>query len=86
MDIRPSAEEALRGADAAILVTEWPEFGKIRAEHFKKWMNRPIILDGRNALDHAAMNAQGVICIGTGRLPAVRSEPLRLPEAPVTHS
>ncbi|MBB6671415.1 UDP-glucose dehydrogenase family protein [Cohnella nanjingensis] len=70
-----SAEEALTGADAAILVTEWPEFRKIPAEDYKNWMNRPIILDGRNALDAAALNAQGIVCIGVGRLPATPAEP-----------
>ncbi|WP_169306682.1 UDP-glucose dehydrogenase family protein [Cohnella pontilimi] len=62
-----SAEEALRGADGAILVTEWPEFGKIRAIDFRNWMKRPIIWDGRNLLDADELNAHGVRCIGTGR-------------------
>jgi len=65
-----TAEEALRGADAAIVVTEWPEIRKISAEDYKSWMTRPIILDGRNCLDTDALNAQGVVCIGVGRLPA----------------
>jgi len=65
-----SAEAALQGADAAILVTEWPEFRRIRAEDFRNWMNRPIVLDGRNALDADHLNASGVVCIGVGRLPA----------------
>jgi UDPglucose 6-dehydrogenase len=69
-----SAEEALKDADAAILVTEWREFRQISADDFKKWMNRPIIMDGRNALDAAALNAQGIVCIGVGRLPVVPNE------------
>lgn len=69
-----SAESALRGADAAILVTEWKEFANIRPDDYKKWMKRPIILDGRNALDAEALNAQGVVCIGTGRLPQAPSD------------
>jgi len=64
-----STESALRDADAAILVTEWPDFADIRAEDYKKWMKRPILFDGRNALDAEALNAQGVVCIGVGRLP-----------------
>ncbi|CAI6084561.1 UDP-glucose dehydrogenase family protein [Cohnella sp. JJ-181] len=69
-----SAEEALRGADAAIVVTDWPEIRKISAEDYKSWMSRPIILDGRNCLDTGALNAQGVVCIGVGRLPAAPQE------------
>ncbi|RKP47202.1 UDP-glucose/GDP-mannose dehydrogenase family protein [Cohnella endophytica] len=79
-----SAEEALRGADAAIIVTEWREFRQINAEDFKNWMNRPIIMDGRNALDAAALNAQGVVCIGVGRLPVIPKEPSRKAGEPVT--
>lgn len=72
-----SAEEALKAADAAILATEWKEFRSIPADDFKKWMNRPIIMDGRNALDAASLNAQGVVCIGVGRLPMVPRESIR---------
>ncbi|WP_373230856.1 UDP-glucose/GDP-mannose dehydrogenase family protein [Cohnella sp.] len=72
-----SAEEALKDADAAILATEWREFRHIPADDFKKWMNRPIIMDGRNALDAAALNAQGVVCIGVGRLPVLPKEFIR---------
>ncbi|MFC4601606.1 UDP-glucose dehydrogenase family protein [Cohnella hongkongensis] len=66
-----SAEEALRGADAAIVVTGWSEFKQIEAEDFKNWMSRPIIMDGRNVLDAAGLNAQGIVCIGVGRLPSI---------------
>ncbi|WP_168735552.1 UDP-glucose dehydrogenase family protein [Cohnella fermenti] len=67
-----SAEEALCGSDAAILVTDWPEFRCLTAEQFKRWMKRPIVLDGRNALNADLLNAQGVVCIGAGRLPDSR--------------
>lgn len=70
-----SAEQALRGADAAIIATEWPDFRKISAEDYKSWMSRPIILDGRNYLDAAALNAAGVVCIGVGRLPSAPQPP-----------
>ncbi len=66
-----SAEEALCGADAAIVVTGWSEFRHIQADNFKSWMNRPIIMDGRNILDAESLNAQGVVCIGVGRLPSI---------------
>lgn len=73
-----TAEEALSGADAAILVTEWPEFRRIAPDQFKSWMRRPIILDGRNALDSVMLNSQGVVCIGVGRLPESRAVPFDL--------
>ncbi len=83
MTICDSAEEALKGADAAIVVTEWREFRQIKADDFKNWMNRPIIMDGRNALDAAALNAQGVVCIGVGRLPVVPKDHARKASEPV---
>ncbi len=45
-----SVEEALRGADAAILLTEWPEYLALPKEAFTRLMRRPLIIDGRNAL------------------------------------
>ncbi|WP_235941343.1 UDP-glucose dehydrogenase family protein [Paenibacillus puerhi] len=44
-----SVQEALLGADAALLVTEWPEYAEIGADNLKAWMARPIWIDGRNA-------------------------------------
>ena len=45
--IRPaaaSAQDALKGADAAIIATEWPEFRELSADDFKI-MARPLVLD-----------------------------------------
>ena len=43
--------EALEGADAAVLVTEWPEFAELDWAEAAKRMARPLIVDGRNFLD-----------------------------------
>ena len=42
-----SALECLRGAEAALIVTEWDEFKKLTPEDFKNLMKTPIIIDGR---------------------------------------
>ena len=47
--------EALEGADATILVTEWPEFEKLNFKKVKKLMKKPIIIDGRNFLNKEAL-------------------------------
>ncbi len=62
-----SAEEAAKGADACILVTEWDEFLRLDWEHVRKTMNRPIVIDGRNALDDEKLTALGFIYDGVGR-------------------
>ncbi|MCY3024377.1 MAG: nucleotide sugar dehydrogenase [Planctomycetota bacterium] len=45
INLRASAAEALRGADAALIATEWPEFAALKAEEVVQAMPRPLVLD-----------------------------------------
>ena len=56
-----------RGADAAVLVTEWPEFVTIDWEAARHAMAGTLIVDGRNALDPDAIRAAGLDYEGVGR-------------------
>jgi UDPglucose 6-dehydrogenase len=67
VEMSPSALEALDGADAAVLVTEWPEFAEIDWADAAKRMQTPLIIDGRNFLDPAALEAAGFTYEGIGR-------------------
>ena len=60
IEIAPSAEVALTGADCAILMTEWPEYAALPPAAFTERMARPLLLDGRRAFDAAAMRNAGV--------------------------
>jgi UDP-glucose 6-dehydrogenase len=63
-----SALEALDGADAAVLVTEWPEFAELDwAGEVKERMASPVIVDGRNFLDAGALKEAGFAYEGVGR-------------------
>jgi UDPglucose 6-dehydrogenase len=63
-----SALEALEGADAAVIVTEWPEFAELDwAGEVKQVMRRPVVVDGRNFLDRDALVAAGFEYEGIGR-------------------
>ena len=62
-----SAEEALSGADALVLVTEWPEFVQLDFSHVASAMRGNVVIDGRNALDPQAVRAVGLIYEGVGR-------------------
>jgi UDPglucose 6-dehydrogenase len=63
-----SALGALEGADAAVLVTEWPEFRELDwAGEVKRRMNVPLVVDGRNFLDRDALVAAGFTYEGIGR-------------------
>jgi UDPglucose 6-dehydrogenase len=61
------ALEALDGAEAAVLVTEWPEFAALDWSAVAARMNGRLIVDGRNALDPAAVRAAGLTYEGIGR-------------------
>jgi len=63
-----SALEALDGADAAVVVTEWPEFAELDWEgEIKPRMRVPLVVDGRNFLDRDGLRAAGFTYEGIGR-------------------
>jgi UDPglucose 6-dehydrogenase len=45
LGLRGSVEEALRGADAVLVMTEWPEFTSLSADDVVRWMKSPLVLD-----------------------------------------
>jgi UDPglucose 6-dehydrogenase len=54
-----SAIEAARGADAILVLTEWPEFCEMDWKQVRECVALPVVVDGRNCLDAAALKAQG---------------------------
>ncbi|MFD2328442.1 UDP-glucose dehydrogenase family protein [Cohnella sp. GCM10020058] len=69
-----SAEEAIEGADAAILVTEWSEYTMLDGATIAGKMRRPLFIDGRNAMPASFIREVEYIGIGTGtRQPALIS-------------
>jgi UDPglucose 6-dehydrogenase len=73
VELAQSAEEALRGADAVILVTEWPEFAELDWTAAAESMSNPLVVDGRNYLDPEALTAAGFAYEGIGRGTLTRS-------------
>jgi len=63
----PTALDALRGADAAVIVTEWPELAELPWDEARTVMRNALVIDGRNHLDPAAMRAHGFVYEGVGR-------------------
>jgi UDPglucose 6-dehydrogenase len=62
-----SAIEAVRDADAVVLVTEWPEFIDLDWKQVAEAMSGDLVIDGRNALDPDAVRAAGLKYEGIGR-------------------
>jgi UDPglucose 6-dehydrogenase len=59
--------DAVVGADAVVLVTEWPELAELDWTALRSTVARPLLVDGRNFLDPAAMRAAGWEYEGVGR-------------------
>ena len=60
--------EALDGADALLLLTEWPLFRRPDFPRMKELLKTPLIFDGRNQYAPPAMKSMGFeyVCIGRG--------------------
>jgi UDPglucose 6-dehydrogenase len=67
VEMAGSALAALDGADAAVLVTEWGEFAELDWGQAARRMARPLLVDGRNFLDAAALRGAGFTYEGIGR-------------------
>jgi UDPglucose 6-dehydrogenase len=61
-----AALDTLDGAEACVLVTEWPEFVHLDWAVARERMARPLVIDGRNALDGESLSALGFIYEGIG--------------------
>jgi UDPglucose 6-dehydrogenase len=71
-----TVSEALEGASAAIVATEWPEFVDMDWSHVRSLMADPaIIFDGRNCLDRNAVENAGLTYMAVGRPGAHRNRP-----------
>ncbi len=62
-----TAEQALQGANALIVVTEWKAFWSPDFEHIKKTLKDAVIFDGRNLYQPALLKKQGITYYGIGR-------------------
>jgi UDPglucose 6-dehydrogenase len=67
--------EALDGADALVLVTEWKPFRHPDFRAMKELMKEPVIFDGRNQYDLKALVREGFTCYGIGRRSANATRP-----------
>jgi UDPglucose 6-dehydrogenase len=81
-----SPADALRDADAGVVVTEWPELRDLPWRELRATMRTPLLIDGRNHLDADAMRAAGFAYEGMGRaaspfagLPEIAEPESRLP-------
>ena len=65
--LHETVADAVRDADAAVIVTEWDELRGLASKEVRDAMARPLIIDGRNLLDPAVVRAAGFAYEGIGR-------------------
>lgn len=59
--------EAATGADALMIITEWPQFRSINLHRLKSIMKQPIVIDGRNLFEPFRLTSMGFEYYGIGR-------------------
>lgn len=69
----PSALEAIDGADALVIVTDWDEFRRANLKKVRRLLRHPLVLDGRNLYDPAAMEQLGFVYHPVGRPSSTRA-------------
>lgn len=62
-----TAREAIEGADALAIVTEWQEFRSPSFEELKSTLKDPVIFDGRNLYDPEMLKLHGITYHAIGR-------------------
>lgn len=64
--------DALQGADALMIMTEWKAYHSPNFAQLKSAMRTPVVFDGRNLYEPQALREQGIAYFGIGRSSAVR--------------
>jgi UDPglucose 6-dehydrogenase len=67
VEFHENAYQAIKGADALCLITDWKEFKNPDLNRIKDLMNYPVILDGRNLYDPQEMKKAEIIYYSIGR-------------------
>jgi len=69
-----SALEAIEGADALVVVTEWKEFRSPDLDALRTCLKQPVVFDGRNLFDPTFVVGEGIEYHGIGRMAPERSQ------------
>ena len=70
-----SGLDAVEGADAAVIVTEWDELRSFPTPEVYEAMRTPVVIDGRNLLDPETVRAAGFAYEGIGRAASTLPDP-----------
>ena len=62
-----SVDEALAGAHAVVVCTEWAEYAKVDAARLRELLTYPVVVDARAVWDPAELQAAGLVVASVGR-------------------
>jgi len=68
-----TAYDAVKGADALAIVTEWQEFRSPDFDLIKQELKEPVVFDGRNLYDPRMLQSMGIVYYGIGRGRSVKA-------------
>jgi UDPglucose 6-dehydrogenase len=71
IQLAATPQEALRGADVAIVATEWSDYRSLEPQVFTQLMRKPQIIDQNWFLAGTLANSQPIVYVATGRAPVV---------------
>ena len=69
----PTPIDAATGAEALLILTEWPQFKDVSLSTLRTSMLEPRIFDGRNLFADAALHEHGFSYVGVGLCPRGRA-------------
>ncbi|MFI8726241.1 UDP-glucose dehydrogenase family protein [Stutzerimonas kunmingensis] len=67
-----SREEAVQGADALVICTEWKQFRTVDFNWLKTQLKYPVVVDGRNLFEPATVKGAGLMYYAVGRADSLR--------------
>ncbi|ATH84245.1 UDP-glucose 6-dehydrogenase [Ectopseudomonas mendocina] len=67
-----SREEAVQGADALVICTEWKQFRTVDFNWLKTQLKYPVVVDGRNLFEPATVKGAGLMYYAIGRADSLR--------------
>ncbi len=83
MEFFADASDALQGADALVIMTEWKSFRSPSFATLKKSLSAPVIFDGRNLFEPKVMAGEGFVYHGIGRVGLPAGSRLALVKRPL---
>ena len=66
IDYAENAQSALKGADCAIIMTEWDQIRKLKAKDFQAYMKNPNLVDARRIYNPEELSGLNYVSIGLG--------------------